>query len=253
MQKRKPAQELLVQSILLYLKSEKKKLAEEFQQKVKGLENQIVAVRQLVEQAPAPVIQDGGSSKEDLMKTVANYIDLREDKLPRVDYEGMTQEIDKLQKSTKSSTDNVSDLAKQVSALKQAVQRLTFSSGGGGGIEEAYDKAMGVKKMNAQVTNGNVVIDAVYGNTFYLVLNQNVGTLTFKNWTPGTISQRLVLYLQQDATGSRTITSWDPAVKWNGGEVPTLSETAAAIDCIVFETFDNGATVFGNIVGQGYS
>jgi hypothetical protein len=44
-------------------------------------------------------------------------------------------------------------------------------------------------------------------------------------------AQALVL-LQQDATGSRTVSAWPAAVRWPGGTAPTLSTAPHAIDLV---------------------
>jgi hypothetical protein len=54
-------------------------------------------------------------------------------------------------------------------------------------------------------------------------------TLTFPAATSGT---SFLLFLRQDATGSRTVT-W-PTVKWPAAVVPTLSTAANAIDVVSF-------------------
>lgn len=41
----------------------------------------------------------------------------------------------------------------------------------------------------------------------------------------------------QDATGSRTVT-WPAAVKWAGGNAPTLSTAASSVDAFAFVCFD---------------
>jgi len=51
-----------------------------------------------------------------------------------------------------------------------------------------------------------------------------------------------VMFLKQDATGSRTVT-WNSVFKWPDGTAPTLSTTANAIDIITFVS--DGASMFG--------
>ena len=52
----------------------------------------------------------------------------------------------------------------------------------------------------------------------------------------------IVLYLAQDATGSRTVT-WPATVHWSGGTAPTLTTTASKVDIIAF--YWNGSTYYG--------
>jgi hypothetical protein len=96
---------------------------------------------------------------------------------------------------------------------------------------------------------GAVAIDLSRGNTFVVAMTANA-TISFLNWPAGR-SQRVAVYFVQDETGSRLAT-W-PAVKWPDGQAPALSQNAGAIDCVVFDSFDGGASVFANLVGEGYA
>lgn len=59
--------------------------------------------------------------------------------------------------------------------------------------------------------------------------------------------QSMTVLLKQDATGNRTVT-WDSAF-WAGGEAPTLSTTANAMDVLVFICIDN-TNWMGFVSGQ---
>ena len=54
-----------------------------------------------------------------------------------------------------------------------------------------------------------------------------------------------VLEVIQDATGNRTITTWNTAFKWPSGTAPTLSTAAGAKDLFSFYSPD-GSTLWGN-------
>jgi hypothetical protein len=56
--------------------------------------------------------------------------------------------------------------------------------------------------------------------------------------------------IEVKGSGSFTLT-WPSAVKWAGGTVPTL--TAGGTDVYVVYSYDGGATVFGNVIGQAYA
>lgn len=75
-------------------------------------------------------------------------------------------------------------------------------------------------------------------------------TFTFTGATAG-LAATLELVLTQDATGSRTVT-WPASVKWSGG-APVLSTTAAAVDRLVFTSYNGGTTWFGDLIGKGYA
>jgi len=57
---------------------------------------------------------------------------------------------------------------------------------------------------------------------------------TIANATNTKNGQSGVIYLVQDGTGSRTITSWGTSYKFSGGTKPTLSAAAGAIDVLAY-------------------
>jgi hypothetical protein len=97
---------------------------------------------------------------------------------------------------------------------------------------------------------GEVAIDVSKGNTFVVALDA-AAAIALTNWPAAGRSQRVAVYFVQDSVGGRVAT-W-PAVKWPDGQAPALSTAPGAIDCVVFDSFDGGETVFGNLVGEGYS
>lgn len=84
-----------------------------------------------------------------------------------------------------------------------------------------------------------------------VVANGNSGAAFTVNWNSGALQKitlnnnctftftalpqvgKLVLYLTQDGTGSRTVT-WPASVKWTGAAAPTLTTTAGATDIVTF-------------------
>lgn len=81
----------------------------------------------------------------------------------------------------------------------------------------------------------------------YLTLTTNC-TLTFPDATAG---QSFTLIVKQGGSGSYTIT-WPDEVKWDGGNAPTLSTAAGAIDVMGFFSPD-GTNWFGFVSGQNMS
>jgi hypothetical protein len=57
---------------------------------------------------------------------------------------------------------------------------------------------------------------------------------TLANPTNMKLGQKGVIYLIEDATGSRTITTWGTNYKFSGGTKPTLTTTAAAVDVVSY-------------------
>jgi hypothetical protein len=55
------------------------------------------------------------------------------------------------------------------------------------------------------------------------------------------VGQTGVIQLIQDATGSRTITTWGTAWKFSGGTKPTLTTTANAVDILTYACYSTGA------------
>ena len=57
-----------------------------------------------------------------------------------------------------------------------------------------------------------------------------------------------IMFLKQDATGSRTVT-WSTVV-WPGGTAPTITSTASKQD--IYSFFSDGTNWYGVTVGQSY-
>lgn len=99
--------------------------------------------------------------------------------------------------------------------------------------------------------SGAVVLPISQANTINLILTGNASSMAFDQWPAPGISERVTVYVRQDSVGGRVISGWPTAIKWTGG-IPVLSTTPNAIDCLVFDSLDGGATIFGNLVGQSY-
>ena len=65
-------------------------------------------------------------------------------------------------------------------------------------------------------------------------LNLSIAGHTLANPTNTKVGQKGIIYIYQDATGGRTITTWGTAYKFPGGTKPTLSTAAAAVDAISY-------------------
>ena len=68
----------------------------------------------------------------------------------------------------------------------------------------------------------------------------------FHNMVAG---RRLVLVLEQDATGGRTVMAWPWYVRWSGGTEPTLSTDPESVDLIEFLAM-GVRTVYGRLWGR---
>jgi len=86
------------------------------------------------------------------------------------------------------------------------------------------------------LTNGTVQIITLTGNA----------TITMPTAISG---KSFIMFLKQDATGSRTVT-WS-TVKWAGGAAPTITATASRQD--IYSFFSDGTNWYGVTVGQNYT
>jgi hypothetical protein len=86
------------------------------------------------------------------------------------------------------------------------------------------------------LTNGTVQIITLTGNA----------TITMPTAVSG---KSFIMFLRQDATGSRTVT-WS-TVKWAGGTAPTITSTASKQD--IYSFFSDGSSWYGVTVGTNYT
>jgi hypothetical protein len=86
------------------------------------------------------------------------------------------------------------------------------------------------------LTNGTVQIITLTGNA----------TITMPTATSG---KSFIMFLKQDATGSRTVT-WS-TVKWPNATAPTITGTASRQD--IFSFFADGTNWYGVVVAQNYT
>ena len=86
------------------------------------------------------------------------------------------------------------------------------------------------------LTNGTVQIITLTGNA----------TITMPTAANG---KSFILFLRQDATGSRSVT-WS-TVNWAGATAPTITGTASKQD--IFSFFSDGTSWYGVTVGQNYT
>jgi len=90
-----------------------------------------------------------------------------------------------------------------------------------------------------------ITLDLANGTVQIITLTGNA-TVTMPTATSG---KSFIMFLKQDATGSRTIT-WS-TVKWAGGTAPTITGTASRQD--IFSFFADGTNWYGTVVGQNFT
>lgn len=98
-------------------------------------------------------------------------------------------------------------------------------------------------------TSGTITLNAATTSTFSFTLTSTGRTLTIVNPRPG---QVVDLYVTQDATGNRTITTYTNGY-WAGGSGPTLTTTAAAVDVLRATWNATLGKWFYETVGKAYS
>jgi hypothetical protein len=98
-------------------------------------------------------------------------------------------------------------------------------------------------------TAASMTVNWVNGNQQYVALNQAGHTISFSNYQVG---QVLRLIVCQDATGGRTVTTWDTSTVWASGTAPTLTATASKCDVISFVCTNAKGTVktFGTMTAN---
>ena len=99
-------------------------------------------------------------------------------------------------------------------------------------------------------TGTTETVNLADGNVHRVVLDANC-TFTFSGATSGRAAS-FTLIVVQDGTGSRTVT-WPASAVWAGGDEPTLSSAANAVDILSFMSVDGGTTWFGFVAGQAFS
>lgn len=95
-------------------------------------------------------------------------------------------------------------------------------------------------------------LDASQATTFFIRLKMDVQTIIVKNWPNDGKTQRIALYFAQDEIGGHNVVNWPDNSKWAYGQRPLLTSYAGAVDCVVFDTFDGGVTIFAGLVGIDY-
>jgi len=116
---------------------------------------------------------------------------------------------------------------------------IAISSGGNVTFSKATKPSLKANSDGATIT-----FDVNEANVHTVTLGDN-RTLAILNETAG---QKFMLRLQQDATGSRTVT-WFSTIKWAGGSAPTLTTTAGKAD--VFGFLVTGTDTYdGFVIGQ---
>jgi hypothetical protein len=124
-------------------------------------------------------------------------------------------------------------------ANKTYVDSNSVSPTGGGG-ETYFDAGNSGAAATINLANGNIQkITLTAGCTITLAS------------PPSGAYRSLMLFVFQDAAGSRTIT-WPASVHWGTAGAPVLSTVAGKMDKILLDTVDGGTTWYGAVGPGGY-
>lgn len=105
---------------------------------------------------------------------------------------------------------------------------------------------------DATIVSGVLTLNAETATSFFVTLSEDITSVVVENLPPDSKSQRIAIYFQQDEIGGYTITGWPASTKWNGGQRPSLTAEANAIDCVVLDLV-GPSLIFGTAVGYKYS
>jgi hypothetical protein len=95
--------------------------------------------------------------------------------------------------------------------------------------------------------SSDITIDRTLGEYVVLMVGRNITSLQILNWPPAPFLGRIMLECSNQ--GNYTI-QWPDWIKWSRGRAPDL--TIEGIDRFLFTSVDQGATVYGDIVGMDY-
>lgn len=100
-------------------------------------------------------------------------------------------------------------------------------------------------------SNGRFTVSVADGNVVLVRLDANT-TFEFRCPIGAGLALSFTLLLQQDGTGSRTVT-WPSSVDWGTTGAPTLTTTAAKVDAVTFLSVNGGKTWYGFLSAKGFT
>lgn len=164
-----------------------------------------------------------------------------------------------LYQTTAGLSANVATLAANSSSYANASVTNTFTVGtaayfvanGNVGIGTSspgvkFDLAGDYKEGVVTANTSTAYTISLASGTLQILTLTGSCTFTFPTATAG---QSFMMFLKQDATGSRTVT-WPASVKWPSSTAPTITATASKGDKFVFTA--DGTNWLGSVAGQNY-
>lgn len=117
----------------------------------------------------------------------------------------------------------------------------------------ADSQLLQIKKQTVASIGGSLTLDRSLGEICTLTLTQNITSISVTNWPTSGFLGRIVLYVTNPAsftmTGYPSSTASD--VEWVDGVEPI--PTPGGRDKYMLSTWDNGANIDGDVIGQDYS
>ena len=110
-----------------------------------------------------------------------------------------------------------------------------------GGEMDAGAHSIGFTQQTVSYNSATTTVDWKLSNKASMTFG--AGNITTFAFTNPTNPCNVLLMLIQDGTGSRIITNWDADILWAGGNKPTLTTTASAVDIATF--YWNGTKYYG--------
>lgn len=107
------------------------------------------------------------------------------------------------------------------------------------------------KTAAASSSGGALTLNCENGQWFYTTLSENITSLTLSNAPASGTGYSIIWEITQDST-TRSI-SWPAAIKWPGGDDPTLSSGSGDVDVFTLLTRDGGTTWLGFVGGLDLS
>lgn len=121
----------------------------------------------------------------------------------------------------------------------------------------ADSQLLQIKRQTVSQSGGTLTINRALGEIVKVTLTANVTSIVVNNWPVsgirGKVDIRFTNPSSYTVTGYPSNTAGD--TQWPGGTEPTITVSSTAgngVDRIILMTDDAGATVEGNVVGQGY-
>jgi hypothetical protein len=98
----------------------------------------------------------------------------------------------------------------------------------------------------ASSSAGTIDYDIELGNTFEVLLTENITTTTISNPAQSGRMCQITIKITQDGGGGAYTVAWPASVKWPGGSAPVISTANDAVDMITLTTWNGGTNWFGN-------